>query len=208
MTIPATETNQSQFIREALEAENHAEVLKLTVLHRRNILLAGCTGSGKTTLANTIMHTISELTPNDRVIILEDVTEMQCSVLNHVQLKVLNESPQTTWKNMARAALKLSPTRIVFGDIRDEDSAQALIDVWTSGPNGGIASIHANDAVSALRQLESFAGHNRAHLIASCVHVSLWIDLEPSLPAGRAVRQIIGVTGYDNQTQTYKFEEL
>jgi Cdc6-like AAA superfamily ATPase len=65
---------------------NHSDIIRAAVRWRKNLLIVGSTGSGKTTLVNAVLHELAELTPNDRVISIEDTTELQCSARNYLDL--------------------------------------------------------------------------------------------------------------------------
>jgi len=124
----------------------HAEIIRAAVGERKNILIAGSAGSGKTTLTNGILRELARLTPDDRVLVIEDTTELQCSVANYVDLHTAGD---VTMIDCLRACMRLQPTRIVVGEVRG-DEAHAVLKAWNTGHPGGIATIHANDALSAL----------------------------------------------------------
>src|SRR6202451_3540462 len=65
---------------------NHAEIIRAAVAGKKNILTVGATGSGKTTFVNAVLDVMAQVAPHDRVVSIEDTTELQCSVQNHVDL--------------------------------------------------------------------------------------------------------------------------
>jgi type IV secretion system protein VirB11 len=166
---------------------------------KRNILVAGATGSGKTTFLNACFDAMAALAPNDRVISIEDTSELQCSMSNHVELRA---NSHISMLDCLRASMRLKPTRIVVGEVRGPE-AHALLKAWNTGHPGGIATVHANDAASGLQRLESLVaeaanaprGEHIQRLIAEAVDVVVFIDEEPALPAGRKVREVALVTG-------------
>ena len=123
-----------------------ATVIKAAVADRKNILIAGGTGTGKTTLANAVLHEIAASSPEHRVVIIEDVLELQCSVKNTVFLRTSSHIDQVS---LLRATLRLRPDRIVVGEVRDK-SALALLKAWNTGHPGGIGTVHANSTGAAL----------------------------------------------------------
>ncbi len=174
----------------------HSEVIRAAVRARKNILVVGSTGSGKTTLVNAILAALAEETPNDRVITIEDTTELQCPVKNHVDLRAVGK---VTMLDCLRACLRLKPHRIVVGEVRGAE-AHTLLKSWNTGHPGGAATIHANDALSGLIRLESLVAEATTApmqtLIAEAVDLVIFVDEEALLPAGRKVREVLLVTGY------------
>ncbi len=100
-----------------------------------------------------------------------------------------------------RACMRLKPTRIVVGEVRGAE-AHALLKAWNTGHPGGMATVHANDALSGLIRLESLVAEATSapqqQLIAEAVDLVIFIDEEPDLAAGRKVRELLLVTGYAN----------
>jgi Flp pilus assembly CpaF family ATPase len=176
----------------------HGDVIRAAVRARKNILVVGSTGSGKTTLVNAILDSLAHLTPHDRVISIEDTTELQCSVKNYLDLRAVGG---VTMLDCLRACMRLKPTRIVVGEVRGAE-AHTLLKAWNTGHPGGAATVHANDALSGLIRLESLVAEaTRApqqSLIAEAVDVVVFVDEESSVIAGRKVREVLLVTGYSN----------
>jgi type IV secretion system protein VirB11 len=196
---PLNRTRRNELFRAGLGGLSHAEIIQTAIRMKRNILIAGATGSGKTTFLNACFEAMAELAPDDRVISIEDTSELQCSMSNHVELRA---NLQVSMLDCLRACMRLKPTRIVVGEVRGPE-AHALLKAWNTGHPGGIATVHANDAASGLQRLESLVteavnapkGEYVQHLIAEAVDVVIFIDEEPSLAAGRKVREVAVVTG-------------
>jgi len=180
----------------------HAEIIRAAVRERKNILVVGATGSGKTTLLNAILDAIAELTPEDRVISIEDTMELQCRVRNYLDLRAVGE---VTMLKCLRACLRLKPTRIVVGEVRGAE-AHTLLKAWNTGHPGGLGTVHANGALLGLTRLESLVAEGtdspQQRLIAETVDLVIFVDAEPALKAGRKVRELLLVTGWkDGQYQ-------
>ncbi len=177
---------------------SHAEIIQLAVRERKNILVVGSTGSGKTTLVNAILYGLARIAPYDRVITIEDTMELQCPVQNYVDLRAVGS---VTMLDCLRASMRLKPTRIVVGEVRGAE-AHVMLKAWNTGHPGGAATVHANDAVSGLVRLESLVAEATAapqqSLIAEAIDLVIFIDEESDLAAGRKVRELLVVTGYDS----------
>ena len=180
----------------SIKGLNHAEIIRAAVRARKNLLIVGSTGSGKTTLVNAILDALAQLTPKDRVISIEDTTELQCSVKNFLDLRAVGG---VTMLECLRACMRLKPTRIVVGEVRGAE-AHTLLKAWNTGHPGGAATIHANDGMSGLIRLESLVAEAtnapQQSLIAEAVDLVIFIDEEPELKAGRKVKEVLLVTGY------------
>jgi P-type conjugative transfer ATPase trbB len=132
-----------------MNAKQKAQVQE-AITARRNILVVGGTGSGKTTLTNAIIAEMVALTPEDRLVIMEDTAEIQCKADNAV---ILRTSIDISMQQLLRATMRLRPDRIIVGEVRGAE-ALALLKSWNTGHPGGIATLHANSADSGLVRLE------------------------------------------------------
>jgi P-type conjugative transfer ATPase TrbB len=181
---------------EDVKGLNHAEIIRAAVAAKKNILTVGATGSGKTTFVNAVLNVMAEVAPYDRVVSIEDTTELQCSVQNHVDLLAVGS---VSMLDCLRACMRLKPTRIVVGEVRGAE-AHTMLKAWNTGHPGGAATVHANDALSGLIRLESLVAEATSApqqaLIAEAVDLVVFVDQEPELLAGRKVREVALVTGY------------
>jgi type IV secretion system protein VirB11 len=188
---------QDNFLNE-VRGLKHAEIIRATIRAKKNILVVGSTGSGKTTFVNACLNALASLAPRDRVISIEDTTELQCPVENYLDLRAVGN---VSMLECLRACMRLKPTRIVVGEVRGAE-AHTLLKAWNTGHPGGMATVHANDAVSGLIRLESLVAEAtnapQQTLIAEAVDLVIFIDEEPELRAGRKVRELLLVTGYAN----------
>jgi type IV secretion system protein VirB11 len=180
----------------SLRGLSHSEIIRAAARARKNLLVVGSTGSGKTTLVNAVLDALAQFTPNDRVISIEDTTELQCPAKNYLDLRAVGS---VTMLECLRACMRLKPNRIVVGEVRGSE-AHTLLKAWNTGHPGGAATVHANDAMSGLLRLESLVAEStnapQQNLIAEAVDLVVFIDEEPALKAGRKVREVLLVTGY------------
>lgn len=126
-----------------------ADVLRQAVAMRRNILVAGGTSTGKTTLVNALLA--EEVLGGERIILIEDTRELRCAVPNLVALRT--RDGVATLADLVRTALRLRPDRILIGEVRGGEALD-LVKAWGTGHPGGIGTLHAGSALGALRRLE------------------------------------------------------
>ena len=161
--------------------------LKRAITDHANIIVAGGTGSGKTTLANALLAEIAAL--DERVVILEDTRELQCAAEDVVALRT--QPGSVTLSDLVRSTLRLRPDRIVVGEVRGPEALD-LLKAWNTGHPGGIATLHANSARAALARLEQLAMEASTSpptaLIAEAVDLVVFI--ERGGPAGRRISEI------------------
>lgn len=138
------------YVDKAIMTNQQKLLIGQAVLDKQNILVVGGTGSGKTTLTNAIIAEMVNLTPNDRLVIMEDTAEIQCKAENAV---ILRTSINVNMQTLLKATMRLRPDRIIVGEVRGAE-ALALLKAWNTGHPGGIATLHANSADSGLVRLE------------------------------------------------------
>jgi type IV secretion system protein TrbB len=126
-----------------------AEGLRNAVRTRQNILVAGGTSTGKTTLTNALLAEVAKST--DRVVLIEDTRELQCRSPNLVALRT--KDGVASLSDLVRSSLRLRPDRIPIGEVRGAEALD-LLKAWGTGHPGGIGTIHAGTALGALRRLE------------------------------------------------------
>jgi len=126
-----------------------ASTLSDAVAGRANILVAGGTSTGKTTLTNALLAEVARTT--DRVVLIEDTRELQCLTPNLVALRT--KDGVATLSDLVRSSLRLRPDRIPIGEVRGAEALD-LLKAWGTGHPGGIGTIHAGSALGALRRME------------------------------------------------------
>lgn len=139
-----------EYVKAGVMTEECRKTIRQWVKNRFNILIAGGTGSGKTTMANSILREIKRETPQDRVGIIEDTPELQCKVPNHYKFC---KSESRDMSALLRTSLRYRPDRIVVGELRGKE-AYVLLKAWMSGHPGGLTTIHANGAREATHRFE------------------------------------------------------
>ncbi|WP_174683045.1 P-type conjugative transfer ATPase TrbB [Bradyrhizobium mercantei] len=137
------------YVAKGVMSSTQAEFLKAAVAARRNILVAGGTSTGKTTLTNALLAEVAKT--SDRVVLIEDTRELQCKARNLVALRT--KDGVATLSDLVRSSLRLRPDRIPIGEVRGAEALD-LLKAWGTGHPGGIGTIHAGTAIGALRRLE------------------------------------------------------
>jgi type IV secretion system protein VirB11 len=138
------------YVNQGIMSPDIANRLRTAILARKNIVLSGGTGTGKTTLANALIAELASLTPRDRLVIIEDTAEIQCIQENAV---VMRTSDEVTMAHLLRSTLRMRPDRIIVGEVRGGE-ALTLLKSWNTGHPGGIATVHSNTAEAALTRLQ------------------------------------------------------
>jgi type IV secretion system protein VirB11 len=170
-----------------------ADALRKAVRDRRNILVAGGTSSGKTTLANALLAEMAGL--DERVILIEDTRELQCAAPDCVALRT--RRGVVSMADLVRSTLRLRPDRIVVGEVRGSEALD-MLKAWNTGHPGGIATVHANSARSALYRIEQLCQEGIVtvprRLIAEAINLVVFIH---GRGTGRRIETVAEVTGLD-----------
>jgi type IV secretion system protein VirB11 len=191
-----------RYVEEGVLTEPQAQGLRHAVRERLNILIAGGTSTGKTTLANALLREIAST--NDRVVVLEDTVELQCIAKDHVPMRTKPGVASMT--QLVRSTLRLRPDRIILGEVRGPEALD-LLKAWGTGHPGGIATLHAGSAHGALMRLEQLIQEAvisvpRA-LIAETINVIVSITRRDGV---RRVEEMVRVRGL--HANGYELEPL
>ena len=191
------------YVKSGIMTEAQCAAIKNAVLERSNILVVGGTGTGKTTLTNAIIAEIDAVTPEHRIVIIEDTRELQCSSPNVVALRAVDHVDMT---RLLKATMRLRPDRILVGEARD-GSALALLKAWNTGHPGGAATVHANSARAGLIRMEQLVAEATASpmqaLIAEAVDLIIAIE---KTATGRRIKEVVTVSGHDGTN--YKTQQI
>src|SRR5689334_10828941 len=137
------------YVGSGIMSATQAELLRIAVRERRNILVAGGTSTGKTTLVNALLAEVAKT--GDRVVLIEDTRELQCTAPNLVALRT--KDGVASLSDLVRSAMRLRPDRIPIGEVRGAEALD-LLKAWGTGHPGGVGTLHAGSAIGALRRLE------------------------------------------------------
>ena len=181
------------YVADRIVVPVQADALRKAVRDRRNLLIAGGTSSGKTTLANALLAEVAGL--DERVILIEDTRELQCAAPDSVALRT--RPGAVSLADLVRSTLRLRPDRIIVGEVRGAEALD-MLKAWNTGHPGGIATVHANSARSALYRLEQLVQETVVtvprRLIAEAIDLVVFIQ---GRGIGRRIETIAEVTGLD-----------
>jgi P-type conjugative transfer ATPase TrbB len=186
-----------QYVDDGIMTPSQKMFLCNAIRDHRNVLISGGTGGGKSTLVNGLIGELTDQSPSERLVIIEDTAELQCAAKNFVQY---HTSPERSMTDLVRMALRMRPDRVLVGEVRGSEALDLLI-TWNLGHPGGFATVHANDAKSALTRIETLVSmHPRAprdipRLIGEVQPILVHIA---RTKGGRIVREILDVQGFED----------
>jgi P-type conjugative transfer ATPase TrbB len=195
-----------QYVEARIMTPKQKQQLCDAIRDHRNILVTGGTGGGKTTLTNGLIHEVTEQFPDERIVIIEDTGEIQCSAKNYLQY---HTSPEVNMTRLVRMTLRMRPDRILVGEVRGPEALDLLMS-WNTGHEGGIATLHANNAMAGLARLSTLvsmhpdAPREIEPLIGEAVDVIVHIARTEG--GGRLVREVLEVINFDRAKQVYNFQ--
>lgn len=147
--------------------EDQAEEVRSWIAARKNMIIAGGTSSGKTTLLNAIVNCVPD---HERLVIVEDAAELQIHKPNVVRRLATEEAPL---REHVKQALRARPDRIIVGETRGPECFD-MLDAMRTGHSGCLSTVHANSAAQALSRLQTLAGCD-ASMVREAVNVVLFL---------------------------------
>ena len=180
----------ADYVTAGIMTDHQADVLRGAVTARANILVAGGTSTGKTTLTNALLAEVAQT--SDRVVIIEDTRELQCAAPNLVALRT--KDGVATLSDLVRSSLRLRPDRIPVGEVRGAEALD-LLKAWGNGHPGGVGTIHAGSAIGALRRLEQLI--QEAVITVPRALIAETIDLVAVLAGRGSARRLVELARVD-----------
>ena len=190
------------YVAAGIMTGEQAASLREAVASRKNILVAGGTSTGKTTLTNALLAEIAGT--SDRVVLIEDTRELQCRAPNLVALRT--KDGVASLSDLVRSSLRLRPDRIPIGEVRGAEALD-LLKAWGTGHPGGIGTIHAGTAMGALRRLEQLI--QEAVVTVPKAMIAETIDMVAVLRgrgSERRLSELASVAGLDPATGDYRVQ--
>ena len=190
------------------------EFLRAAMEERMNIIVSGGTGSGKTTLLNALSELID---PNERIIIIEDATEIQFAETNHVlQFETVKPDREghggITIRELLRASLRMRPDRVIVGECRAGEAID-MVQAMNTGHAGSMSTVHSNSPIDCLARLETLCLMSEVDIplvalqrqLASAINVIVQISRHKGI---RRVTEITEVVEYDIEAGRYVLQPL
>jgi pilus assembly protein CpaF len=203
----------ADLIRIGTITEEVAAYLQAAIAGKKNILISGGTGTGKTTLLNILADFIPD---EDRLVVIEDTAEIHIRKPNLVRFEARREQgpkiPAVTIRDLLKATLRHRPDRIIVGEIRSGEAFD-LLQALNTGHSGTLSTIHANSAAQALQRFTSCVLQSGVELpyraikshIADSIQLLVHIERQHGK---RLVSQILEIQGYVLETDKYEFKAL
>lgn len=189
-----------------------AACLKSAVLTHQNVLIAGATGCGKTTLLNALSNLIPK---HERVLVIEDTAEIQIDMPNLVRFEARREQnglPAVTIRELLKASLRHRPDRILLGEIRGAEAFD-LLQLLNTGHSGTISTVHANSAAQAISRFTSCVLQSGVELPYRAIKsnigdsLSILVHLDRR-PGRRFVSEVVEISGYNPELDRYDLTPL
>lgn len=196
------------YLSKGVITEGQKQALVRAVLDRKNILVGGGAGTGKTTFTNALLQVVAAQT-NDRIYIIEDTPEIRCDARNKLCVQTVRGAYDAN--AAVFDALRARPDRIIVGELRD-GTAHELLKSWNTGHAGGVATLHADDTRGMLDRMcdliEEAIPHAQRKNVAAAIHICVHLTLDLAAPAGRRLSGLDRVVGYDRSADQWLLEPL
>jgi pilus assembly protein CpaF len=216
-TLTVRKFNRWYTSDELVNAGSLPETIRDTVVrliqHRKNGIISGGTGSGKSTLMKALLDHVPM---HERLVVIEQPAELKIAHPNVVRWEAVDAIPgqvAITPSQLVAAALRHRPDRIILGEIRDE-CGYDLLQAMNTGHGGTLSTLHADSALDALDRLADMALSARTNLDQAFVRsqtgkaVDFVLHCERDTTGRRSVRELITVSGYSHAEQCFQTKEV
>jgi type IV secretion system protein VirB11 len=195
-------------------SDEQIELIERAIKNRKNILIAGSTSSGKTSLLKSILYLYDDICPKERMITIEDTEELVPvlqnteSLFTKPQIKASNGDPMDM-RFMVKKSLRKNPDRLIIGEIRDS-AAFSVIDGWDSDHDGGVCSFHASGAENGFHRFMELANmdiSNANDVRKAAMNINYVFYIDKNLQGERKIEEIVKVS-FDRKNYQPVFEEV
>ncbi|WP_164155969.1 CpaF family protein [Sandarakinorhabdus rubra] len=203
--FPPSRTSIDKLVEYGSMTADCAAMLKAVVASRRNVIVSGGTGSGKTTMLNALSASIGA---HERVVTIEDSAELQLQQSHVVRLETrpanIEGRGEVNQRDLVKNALRMRPDRVILGEIRSGEAFD-MLQAMNTGHDGSMTTLHANTPRDALSRLEQMIGMSGIDIspksaraqIASAINVVL--QLERLQDGSRRVTSVAEITGMEGE---------
>lgn len=196
----------SQYVDRKIMTAKQVDFIAKQIMDKKNILFSGGTSSGKTTSINSFMTVLKD--SGDKIISIEDTPELMLSSKIWTRL-ISNRYIKPI--ELLQQCMRLSPDRMMIGEIRTGEVTLEFLKAMNSGHNGGITSIHANNAYSTILKLEQYLSEVLSgeywRLISTAVDMIINVGINPVTHERPMVKEIAVLKGYDRKSGDYILED-
>lgn len=196
----------SQYIDRNIMTKEQVDFIAKQIMDKKNILFSGGTSSGKTTSINSFMTVLKD--SGDKIISIEDTPELMLSSKIWTRL-ISNRYIKPI--ELLQQCMRLSPDRMMIGEIRTGEVTLEYLKAMNSGHSGGITSIHANTAYSTILKLEQYLSEvlngDYWRLISTAVDMIINVGINPTTHERPMVKEIAVLKGYDRKSGDYILED-
>lgn len=183
-----------QMIASGTVGREQMDFLSDAVRKSRNVIMAGSTGSGKTTMVNTLLSYIPDY---QRPYIIEDIEELVCNVPNKGHVLI---NPYYTYTQAVRDALRSRPDRIIVGECLEGDQTLQMLKAWNTGHPGGMSTIHAKSARDAIVRLDQLctevSASSQREMIEDAIDIIAF--MERTRAGDRKLTEVIDLRDHSN----------
>ena len=193
-----------QYVNEGSMAQWQADFLEWCVAKRINLMVAGSTGGGKTTLVNALMDLIEF--KKDRIFQIEDRKELQCNAADIVRILTREEGPKFTAQEAIVVGLRMRPDRFVVGEVREGAPALAYAKASNTGHPGCISTIHCDSATEAFDRMAEIISEVSERIPHRLIRKALGavVHMQKVQGVGFRVTEIRVPTGYDREKEEFR----
>lgn len=195
-----------QYVDRKIMTKEQVDFIAKQIIDKKNIIFSGGTSSGKTTSINSFMTVLKNI--GDKIISIEDTPELMLSSKIWTRL-ISNRYIRPI--ELLQQCMRLSPDRMMIGEIRTGEVTLEFLKAMNSGHNGGITSIHANDLYSTILKLEQYLSEVLTgeywRLITTAVDMIINVGINPVTHERPMVKGIGILKGYNQKTGEYILED-
>lgn len=202
-----------EYVKSGMLTEGYRKYLENAIKLRKNILVIGGTGTGKTTFLNAVLDAIAKISPNHRIITLEDLPELQCSAMDYSPMFTMQETNGEKrivydMTMLLMDCMRRSPDRIVVGEVRN-GAAFTMIKAWNTGHPGGACTVHADTAESGMLRIEALClESDEAPKNIAVLRTLIGQALDVVVSIGHKFIKTVDETGRPTEIKTREVQEM